>query len=143
MTLNVPRPGFNSVPEYTISGLPHALSGSATSTPSVIEFPNVTRAITVTNNSPPGTYLLVGFTQNGVNLANSFPLNGGQMQRFELRVRDLWLKASGGASAQYGVLAELTAIERRNMLPLTGSIDTSTYQGQLQATGSILWPGVG
>jgi len=141
--LNNPRPGFNAVAEYTIPGLPHAVSGSATATPSVIEFPNVSRAVVVANNAAPGTYLLVGFTRNGVNLSNSFPLNGGQMQRFEVRVRDLWLKASGGASAQYSVLAELSSIERRNMLPLTGSVDTSTHQGRLEATGSIVWPGVG
>ncbi len=143
MTLNATRPGFNAAAEYTISGIPHVASGSATATPSVIEFPNVTRAIHVTNVGPVGTFVLVGFTQNGVNGSNCFPIDGGKSHRFEVRVRDLWLKASGGASAQYGVLAELTAIERKMMLPLTGSVDTSTVQGRLDATGSIVWPGVG
>lgn len=140
--LNNPRPGFNSAPEYTVSGIPHAVSGSATTTPTVIEFPNVTRAITIANNSAAGTVLRVGFTQNGVNLANSFPLDGKQIVRFEVRVRDLWVRANSG-TADYGVLAELTAIERRNMLPLTGSVNTSTYSGQLAASGSLVFPGVG
>jgi hypothetical protein len=140
--LNNPRPGFNSAPEYMVSGIPHVVSGSATTTPTVIEFPNVTRAITIANNSAAGTILRVGFTQNGVNLGNSFPLDGKQIVRFEVRVRDLWVRASTG-TADYGVLAELTPIERRNMLPLTGSVDTSTYSGQLAATGSFVFPGVG
>lgn len=142
MSLNNPRPGFNAAAEYMTSGVPHVVSGSATSTPTVIEFPHVSRAITVANNSAVGTVLRVGFTQNGVNMANSFPLDGKQVVRFEVRVRDLWLRSEAG-SVNYGVLAELTPIERRNMLPLTGSVDTSTYAGQLAASGSIVWPGVG
>lgn len=142
MTLNAARPGFNAAAEYTVSGIPHVLSGSATTTPTVIEFPFVTRAITVANNSTAGTVLEIGFTRNGVSLTNRFPLDGKQVQRFEVRVRDLWLRAES-AAVNYGVLAELTTIERMNLLPLTGSVDTSTYAGQLAATGSIVWPGVG
>ncbi len=142
MSLNNPRPGFNAAAEYMTAGIPHVVSGTVTSSPIVIEFPYVTRAITVTNNTAAGTVLEVGFTQNGVNLTNRFPLDGKQIVRFEVRVRDLWLRAEA-ASVSYGVLAELTPIERSNMLPLTGSINTSTYAGQLAATGSIVFPGVG
>lgn len=140
--LNNPRPGFNSAPEYAVSGIPHVLSGSATTSPTVIEFPYVTRAITVANNSAAGTVLEVGFTRNGVDLTNRFPLDGKQIVRFEVRVRDLWLRAEATA-VNYGVLAELTPIERMHALPLTGSVDTTTYAGQLAATGSIVFPGVG
>lgn len=140
--LNNPRPGFNSAPEYMVSGIPHAVSGSATTTPTLIEFHNITRAITVANNSAAGTVLRIGFTQNGVNLSNNFPLDGKQTIRFEVRVRDLWVRTDTG-TADYGVLAELTAIGRRDMLPLTGSVDTSTTSGQLAASGSLVFPGVG
>jgi len=143
MAQNNVCPGFNAAAEYTVSGIPHVVSGSATSTPTVIEFPFVTRAITIANNSVVGTVLEVGFTLNGVNLANRFPLDGKQTQRFEVRVRDLWLRSESNVTASFGVLAELTAIERRQMLPLTGSVDMLTYAGQLAATGSIVWPGVG
>lgn len=140
--LNNPRPGFNAAPEYMVSGIPHVLSGSATTSPAVIEFPYVTRAVTVTNNSAAGSVLRVGFTLNGVNLTNNFPLDGKQTVRLEVRVRDLWVRSEVG-TVNYGVCAELTPIERKNMLPLTGSVDTSTYAGQLAATGSIVFPGVG
>ena len=140
--LNNPRPGYNAAAEYMTSGIPHAVSGSATTSPTLIEFPYITRAITVANNSAAGTVLRIGFTQNGVNLTNSFPLDGKQTIRFEVRVRDLWVRANAG-TVDYGVLAELTPIERMNMLPLTGSVDTSTRAGQLAASGSIVWPGVG
>jgi hypothetical protein len=77
-----------------------------------------------------------------VNLTNNFPLDGKQTVRLEVRVRDLWVRSEAG-TVNYGVVAELTAIERRQMLPLTGSVDTSTYSGQLAATGSLVFPGVG
>lgn len=140
--INNPRPGFNSTPEYQSSGVPYVVSGSVTTTPVVYEFPMVTRAITVANNSAAGTVLEIGFTQNGVNLTNRFPLDGKQVQRFEVRVRDLWLRAES-AAVNYGFLAELTGIERMQMLPLTGSVDTSTVAGRLAATGSIVYNGVG
>jgi len=143
MPLNNVRPGFNAAAEYTVSGIPHVVSGSATSTPTVIEFPFVTRAITIANNSVVGTVLEVGFTLNGVNLANRFPLDGKQMQRFEVRVRDLWLRSESNVTASFGVLAELTPIERHQMMPLTGSVDTSTQAGRLMASGSIVWSGIG
>lgn len=142
MSQNNPRPGFSHVAEYQVSGLPHVQSGSVT-VAACIPFHHVSRAVTVTNNSSAGTFLLIGFTQNGVNGSNCFPLDGGKQQRFEVRVRDLWLRGQADAAVNYGLLAELTPIERRMMLPLTGSIDTSTYAGQLAATGSILWHGVG
>jgi hypothetical protein len=142
MSLNNPRPGFNSAPEYMVSGIPHVLSGSATTTPTLVEFPYVTRAITIANNSAAGTVLEIGFTLNGVNLSNRFPLDGKANVRFEVRVRDLWLRAES-SPVNYGVLAELTPIERMYMLPLTGSVNTSTTAGQLAATGSIVFPGVG
>ena len=138
MSLNNPRPGFNAAAEYMVSGIPHVLSGSVPQAATCISFDYVSRAITVTNNSAIGTVLLIGFTQNGVNGSNRFPLDGKQTQRFEVRVRDLWIRAEQAVTASYGVLAELTPIERMFMMPLTGS---STSQNEL--TGSIIWRGVG
>lgn len=138
MSQNVVRPGFNSAPEYMVSGIPYVLSGSANATPQGINFDFVSRAITVSNNSPAGTFLLVGFTLNGVNGTNCFPLDGGKSARFEIRVRDIYFKSAQATTASFGMLAELTSIERRMMLPLTGS---SSSQAEL--TGSIIWNGVG
>jgi len=140
MSLNNVRPGFNAAAEYMVSGIPHVLSGSATGSAAgtKIEFDYVSRAITVANNASAGTVLLVGFTNNGINGTNCFPLDGGKVQRFEVRVRDLWLKGQAGTNVNFGVLAELTTIERMYALPLTGS---AVSQNEL--TGSIIWRGVG
>jgi hypothetical protein len=138
MSLNNPRPGVNYVPEYQASGLPWVLSGSVTTSPVMYELPYVSRAVTVTNNSSAGTFLLIGFTQNGVTLGtNSYPLDGGKSVRLELRVRDLWFKAQSG-TATYGVAAELTTIPRQMMPYLTGSAASD-----LIATGSYVYNGVG
>lgn len=138
MSMNNARPGIGSVPEYQVSGVPWALSGSV-STAQEFDFPMVSRAITVANNSAAGTFLLVGFTQNGVNGSNCFPLDGGKTQRFEVRCRDLWLRGQGGATVNFGVLAELTAIERKQMPYLTGSLSPSDQV----ASSSWVYPGVG
>lgn len=133
MSLNNARPGLNYVPEYQVSGLPWAVSGSVTTTPIVHEFPTVSSAITVVNNSANTTFLKVGFTQNGVNGSSSFNLmGGGSPQRFECRARDLWLRAEAG-TVNYSVFAELTTIERLHMPILTDS----------SVTGSLAWQGVG
>jgi len=136
--MNNPRPGIGSVPEYQASGVPWVLSGSVT-TAQEFDFPMVSRAITVANTSAAGTFLLVGFTQNGVNGSNCFPLDGGKTQRFEVRCRDLWLKGQGGVAASFGVLAELTAIERKQMPYLTGSLAATDPA----LSSSWVYPGVG
>ncbi len=139
MPLNNPRPGYSNAAEYTVSGVPWVLSGSAPATSATVhEFDYVSRAVTVANNSAAGSYLLVGFTRNGVSgSSNCFPLDGGKSQRFEVRVRDLWLKGQN-STVNYAVLAELTTIERKNMLPLTGSASSDAI-----ASSSIIWRGVG
>ncbi len=137
MSLKNPVPGFNFVGEYQLSGLPWVVSGSVSTTPVVHEFPYVTRAVTVTNNSAATNYLLVGFTQNGVTLGtNSFPLDGGKSVRLEVRVRDLWIKGQA-SSVNYGVAAELTSINRMHMAYLTGSASN------FEASSSIVYNGVG
>lgn len=140
--LNNPRSGFNMVGEYQIAGIPWVVSGTASTSAACIPFDYVTRAITVTNNAATGTFLRIGFTQNGVNGTNYYSLDGGKAVRLEVRVRDLWLRTTA-STADYSVCAEVTSIERRNMLPLTGSVDTSTHSGRLAATGSIVVAGVG
>lgn len=139
MGLNNTRPGIHFVPEYQSSGLPAVFSGSVSTSPKVIEFDMVTRAIVVSNNSAASNFLLVGYSNNGVQLGtNSFPLNGGESIRMEVRVKDLWLKAQAG-SINYGVMAELTTIERSKMPYLTGSLSASDPA----RSGSYVYNGVG
>lgn len=139
MSLNNPRSGIGSVPEYQMSGVPWVVSGSVSTTPVVHELPFVSRAITIANNSSAGTFLLVGFTANStVAGSNCFPLDGGKQIRMEVRVRDLWLKGQNGA-VNYGVLGELTSIERKQMPYITGSLSPS----DLVASSSWVYQGVG
>jgi len=137
--LNNPRSGIGSVPEYQASGVPWAVSGSVSTSPVIHMFPMVSRAVTVTNNSAAGNILLIGFTQNGTVVgSSSFPLDGGKQIRMEVRVKDLYLKGAAGA-VSYGVLAELTSIERQQMPYLTSSLSPS----DLVASSSWVYPGVG
>lgn len=129
--------GINFVPEYQASGLPWVLSGSATTSARALSFDHVSRAITVANNSAAGSYLLVGYSLNGVNGSRCFPLNGGQTQRFEVRVKELWLKGQN-STIDFGVHAELTTIPASQMLSLTGS-----NASQNELTGSLQWQGAG
>jgi len=139
MSLNNPKAGFGIVAEYQAAGLPWALSGSVGTSPVEYDLPMVSRAITVTNNSAAGNFLLVGFTQNGVSLGtNSYPLDGGKTQRFELRVRDLWFKGQN-STVNFAVLAELTGIQRQQMPYLTGSLAATDPA----LSCSIVYPGVG
>ena len=135
--MNNPKPGFNFTPEYQSSGLPWALSGSVSTTAVCYETSLVTRAVTVANNSPSGNFLLFGFTRNGTQLGtNSFALDGGKSQRFEVRVRDLWFRGQN-STVNFTVLAELTTIERSKMPPLTGSASS------FEASSSFVYDGVG
>lgn len=137
--LNNPRSGIGSVPEYQASGVPWAVSGSVSTTPIVHEFPMVSRAVTVTNNSSAGSVLLIGFTANGTVVgSSSFPLDGGKQIRMEVRVRDLWLKGASGA-VSYGVLGELTSIQRQQMPYLTSSASPS----DAVMSSSWIYSGVG
>lgn len=139
MSMNNPRSGIGSVPEYQMSGVPWVLSGSVGTTPVEYDLPMVSRAVTVSNNSTAGSFLLVGFTQNGVNIgSNSFPLDGGKTIRMEVRVRDLWFKGQN-STVNFGVIAELTSIERKQMPYLTGSLAATDPA----MSSSWVYPGVG
>ncbi len=139
MSMNNPRSGIGSVPEYQMSGVPWVLSGSVGTTPVEYDLPMVSRAVTVANNSAAGSFLLIGFTQNGVLIgSNSFPLDGGKSIRMEVRARDLWFKGQNGV-VNFGVIAELTSIERKQMPYLTSSLSPTDQV----ASSSWVYPGVG
>lgn len=144
MPIQNPSSGFGSVPEYQMSGIPWVLSGSVGTTPVEYDLPFVSRAITIANNSAATNFLCVGFTQNGVQLTNSFLIDGGKSFRFELRVRDLWFKGQN-STVNFCVLAELTGIQRKQMPYLTGSLSSplGTPTGDLIASSSIVYNGVG
>jgi len=131
---NNPRVGANYAAEFQSSGLPFVTSSTvpAAGSPARIDFPNVTRFITVSNRDTTTNTMSVGFTLNGVKGSNKYVLNPGQAVFLELRVRSIWLQGESGTPA-FSLCAGLTAVSSREMSILTGTLDD----------GSVGWAGVG
>ena len=142
MSLKNPYPNANFVPEYQISGVPYVTSsagGEVTSqdTPIRLDFPEVTRWITLYNSSSGG--LRVAFTANGargVNTANFFVVKAGATTpRMELRCKTLYFTKDSATAASFNVIAGLTRI-RSDVFPiLTGSTSGSISREILGGVG--------
>jgi len=117
-----PVAGLGSVGSYQISGIPFATGSLTVTTSSVttVDFPNVTRFVTVRNNNSGD--LKVGFSENGVNGSNYFILGHNESFAGELRLTKLYLKG-GSANTTATVVAGLTGIP-------AGSLPTS-WSGSL------------
>ena len=122
--------GVSSVGQYQMSGIPYAMANepvpASSSLPLKIEFPNVTKFVTVVNevtgaNSP----LRVGFSALGVTGSagggtdNFFILDNGESYTGEWRLADIYLLGHG-ASTTASVVAGLTGVFRGE-LPLNWS----------------------
>lgn len=131
MALNNPKVGLHATPEYQASGLPFVTGSSVTTSSVRIDFPKVTRAITVRNlsNSP---FLYIGFTANGVTGSNRYSIPAGEAERFEIRCKNIFLMSDTG-TVNYCLIGELTLIDADQMPTLTGStvIDTNGGSGWL------------
>jgi hypothetical protein len=141
-----PPPGPSSVLEYQASGLPYVTQSTAPTagTGSKVEFPFVTKFITVKNNGA-GT-LGVGFTENGVLGTNRFTLPPSGSWTGDIRVADIFFTTTAGSPPIYEVVAGLTQIPRRNWYILTGSLVAfSGTVAQQQAVGNrgFGYPGIG
>lgn len=115
-----PRPGHSNHASYGVSGIPY-VTGSVIGdlTTERIKFDYVTRFFHVKNTSIAPIY--IGFTENGVSGTNRMILSGGQETPvFEMRVRELYLRAEDGA-ATADVLAGMTTIPRSGYFSVTGS----------------------
>lgn len=125
-----PRPGLNSVPEYQVAATPWVTGSVVVSSPTKISFPSVSQYFIVQNKG--SADIKVGFTADGVELvSNFFTVSSGSIQRFDVRVRDVFLSSSG---ATIDILGGLTSIPASNYLPLTGANPAPT--------GSQFLPGV-
>lgn len=124
MGLDNPKAGFNHATEYTVAGLPYVTSSQAPLSGSVlrIDFPKITRALTIRNHDAATKYLRIGFTARGVvTSGNHYSLNGGETVRLELRLKSVFF--SGDTTlCPFSIVAELTNIEAIDMPTLTGSI---------------------
>ena len=138
-------PGLNHVGAYQVSGKPFA-SGSITQAASkayCVKFPYLTRWIVVTNHGT-DQVLRVGFSEGGVNGADSFEHAGPgnyyfrlppkissgddkQMmmssQRLEIKVSEIWIKGSNNVDVIAGLTSiPVTAVANENGRNWTGSV---------------------
>ena len=137
MALNNPKSGLFSTPEFQASGLPWVITGS-TSTTTVIKytFPKVTKSLTIHNLESSNSKLLrVGFTANGVNGVGGnyyFCVDAGDLFTFDVRVKEVYIRADSSNTIPFSVYASLTTIDANFMPVLTGSVGGTSY-----------WDGVG
>ena len=122
---NVYTAGLNNVGSYQVSGIPFASGTIDCSTATKIEFPYVTRWVSVVNNA--ATPCNVGFSQAGVTsvggTGTNFFVLGKQSaadipsttERLELKVSELWNSIS--------IVAGLTnlPISRVNNIGISGN----------------------
>jgi hypothetical protein len=122
MSLNNPVLGEGYVPAYQIAAVPFVTASQVTlGQVKQIEFPTVTRFITVKNFTA-STAIAVGFTQNGLKPvnANFITLSGSDSFSGEIRTSALFISGAFGTAA-YQVVAGLTNIPVKNFLTVTGS----------------------
>ncbi len=131
-----PKAGLGAAGEFQSSALPWVTSSQAplaSGTPTRIEFPKVTRFITVTNNDAAANKLRVAYTQNGLKVNGNYHLiPGGSTVTFEIRVRSLYV-AGDTTLCPYSLTAGLTTVDAGVMPFLSGTA----------LSGSGGWEGVG
>ena len=118
-TMQWPNPGLGSVGSYQMSGIPFASSSITvpvnSSTPLKIQFPYVTKFVTVVNeNTGTNIAMRVGFSQLGVSGSgtNFFLLDNGESYTGEWRVEDIFLISNSTSQTSASVIAGLTPIPR-------------------------------
>lgn len=114
------RPGLNNAASYMASGTPFVTGSDALTGSMKIEFPRVTKSITIhelTNNSAIYFY----FNENATEL-NKFVIDttshDHQPFTFDVKCKEIYVSGSGIA---FRVMAELTGINSEEMFTLTGS----------------------
>ena len=138
MSLNNPKGGIGYAAEFQSSALPWTTSSQAmTGVTYRIDFPKVTRFITIKNHGGATEHLRLGFTRNGIENGNNFRIlgsaNGTPESTFELRVKEIYIRADGAVSPHYSILAGLTNIDSEQMGLLSGTL----------SDGTSGWAGVG
>jgi len=124
MALNHAQQGEGNSTAYVISATPYVTSSTlALGQVKEIRFGYATRFLIVKNTGPTSSGFAISFTENGLNPSNSnyFILSGSESFGADIRVNKVFLSGSSGASTSFSVIAGLTFIPEKNMIPLTGS----------------------
>jgi hypothetical protein len=134
MPLGNPGAGIGYAPEFQSSALPWVTSSQAPAngSPQEIDFPNVSRFLTLINQDSTHD-MSVAFTLNGGKGGNRVVVPHASALTFELRVSKIWVQSEDSSSPHYSLCAGLTTIPTSNMPPLTGT----------NPDGSAGWQGVG
>jgi len=148
--------GPNFVPAYQVSGTPYVTSSlEVGTTPIKISFPSATRWITVSMQDSADKQLRIGFTENGIDAAetrNYFLLQGvttgdsefyNQTPRLELRCKDLFIRSETGAIDKVSVLAGLSTVDAGEFPVLTGSTYLTASDGTILNKAQPRFKGVG
>lgn len=126
MSLNYPKPYWGHAAEYQVSGWPFVVSGSTTSTPSVVKFGHVTQWVQI-QNTDNSKSIRFGFTENGVNDSNFYLLQGGANAKaispvMNIKCTEIWFRSDKvGELSSYSLVAGLTNVKDGDFPVLTGS----------------------
>jgi len=131
--------GISHAPSYQISGIPYATASFTVpvsgSTPITIDFPMVTKFVTVVNtHSGTNASLRVGFSVNGINGAvnnNYFTLDNGDSYTGEWRIASIFLLSDTTTNqTSASVIAGLAGIAATSVPGVTaGTINWSGSDG--------------
>lgn len=116
------KAGINKVGQYQMSGIPFATASftvaDSASEPTRIDFPTMTRFVTIRNTMPTGSAdrtLRVGFSSNGTkgvdpSKENYFTLANGESYTGEWRVQSLYILSDSVNESSASVIAGLTHV---------------------------------
>jgi len=122
------KAGLQNVGSYQVAGVPWVTGSNLLTDEDRLQFPSVTKRVTVINRDPATTDIRVHFNATGsgnVITGNHFITvgqSGAGLKSIDLNVKckEIYLSVSSSAGA-YEVVAELTTIGNDMMYVLTGS----------------------
>ena len=114
------RPGLGNAASYQASGTPFVSGAAALDGVISIQFPRVTKEITIYSDHNNGANdLNIYFNSDATNLNKFVKAAGSEPLTLDVKCREVWLQ--GGAPQAVRVYASLTGIEAKEMCILTGS----------------------
>lgn len=111
----IPKAGLNAVGNYQVSSIPFLTSTVAPAfggAPVQIQFPSVTKFVTVKNIDPVNRHLRIGYSANGVNGTNYIVLTQFESYTADFKVSSIFLISEEAFPISASVVAGLTGIDR-------------------------------
>ena len=111
--------GLGYVPAYQVSGKPFMTSSVApnsASVPQKIEFPYVTKSITmICNSHTSGEDILIGMSEYGLTTGSNYftvhaAKDGIGYLTLDIKCQEIWIRSSDNHTPEYSLYASLTGI---------------------------------